>query len=273
MTDGLGDLIGRGREAEVYAWKDGQVLKLFIRSMPREAVERQAWMAGIASEAGVATPAVIETVEIDGRQGIVFERVEGPSMLARLAAGPWRFGKLARQMAELQVAIHDCRAPELDSPRGSVTEAIHRAETLDAGIKETILRRLEALSEGDRLCHGDFHPDNVILSAGGAVIIDWSNGFVGNPLADVARTWLLSRMAVPPPGTNLANRLMIAVFRAVFYRIYLKRYRQLRPFTDEELGAWKAPMVAIRLAMEDIPEERRGLTDYLERALDGRESG
>jgi len=36
------------------------------------------------------------------------------------------------------------------------------------------------------VAHGDFHPLNVILSATGPVVIDWSNAAEGSPLADVA---------------------------------------------------------------------------------------
>jgi tRNA A-37 threonylcarbamoyl transferase component Bud32 len=36
------------------------------------------------------------------------------------------------------------------------------------------------------VAHGDFHPLNVILSQAGPVVIDWSNGSEGDPLADVA---------------------------------------------------------------------------------------
>lgn len=271
MTGELGQLIGRGREAEIHAWKDGQVLKLFFPSMPREAVEQQAQVARIASEAGVPTPAVGEIVEVDGRCGVVFERVEGPSMLAQAVTHPWQLRRLARQWAELQAVIHACKASELGSLKEAIRGAIEGSEALDAAVRQAVLRRLERLPDGDRLCHGDFHPDNIILSPRGPVVIDWSNGLRGDPLADVARTWLLADMAAVP--ADMKGRWLIAVFRAAYYRLYLRRYRQLRPFADEELAAWQLPIVAARLAAEDIPEERARLTEYLERALDGRESG
>ena len=75
MTDELGQLIGRGATAELYAWREDQVLKLFFPSWPRIAVEMEVQAARVASEAAVPTPAVGEIVELDGRYGIVFERV------------------------------------------------------------------------------------------------------------------------------------------------------------------------------------------------------
>jgi aminoglycoside phosphotransferase (APT) family kinase protein len=40
--------------------------------------------------------------------------------------------------------------------------------------------------EGDRVLHLDLHPGNVMLTADGPMIIDWSNGAAGPPGADIA---------------------------------------------------------------------------------------
>ena len=54
--------------------------------------------------------------------------------------------------------------------------------------------RAEVFEWGDRLCHNDFHPDNIIFRTpeeGGPVIIDWERAGVGDPIADVAGTrWM-----------------------------------------------------------------------------------
>jgi uncharacterized protein (TIGR02172 family) len=271
MTNGIGKLIGQGRAAEVCAWGEGSVLKLFLPSWPREAVEGEAQVARVAHDAGVPTPAVGEIVELDGRYGVEFDRIDGPSMLGGVMTHPWQLFRVTRQSAELQAAIHECRAPELRSLKDIIRGAITASDVLDTGLKQVVLQRLEQLPDGDRLCHGDFHPDNIIMSPDGPAVIDWSNGLRGDPLADVARTWLLIRLGEPIPGTR--GQWLIALFRAAFYRLYLRRYRQLHPFADEDLAAWQLPMVALRLAAEDIPEERGRMMDYIERALDGRAAG
>lgn len=271
MTDKLGQLIGQGREAEIYAWGEDQVLKLFYSSMPRKATEAEARAARVADEAGVPTPAVGDTIEVDGRCGVVFERIDGPSMQAQLLTRPWQISRLAKHLAELQAAIHACKAPGLLSLKDEIRERIEDADA-DAGLKEAVLRRVEPLPDGDYLCHGDYHTGNVIISPHGPMVIDWSCGRRGNPLADIARTWLTTCMSAPTADTSVMGRRLIAVFRGVFYRLYLRRYRQLHPFTDEELAAWKLPTVALRLAREDIPEERQRMMGYIERVMDGWQS-
>jgi thiamine kinase-like enzyme len=52
--------------------------------------------------------------------------------------------------------------------------------------------KLQSLPRGKALCHGDFNPTNVIITPKGDWrVIDWSHVRLGDPLADVARTYLL----------------------------------------------------------------------------------
>jgi hypothetical protein len=93
--------IARGRTAEIYAWQDGTVLKLFYEWCPSQWVQAEIRTARIVSETGLPTPRLLDTAEVNGRQGIVFERVEGPSMLRALSARPWmvRTGQVSGRCA------------------------------------------------------------------------------------------------------------------------------------------------------------------------------
>ncbi len=47
---------------------------------------------------------------------------------------------------------------------------------------------IEAAGFPETLVHGDFHPGNVALTANGAVVFDWSDSAIGNPVVEAA-TW------------------------------------------------------------------------------------
>jgi aminoglycoside phosphotransferase (APT) family kinase protein len=144
--------------------------------------------------------------------------------------------------------------------------AIRRAEALPAHLKQAALQALERLPGGDALCHGDFHPDNVIMLPRGPVIIDWIAATSGNPLGDVARTSLLLRLGDLPPG--MPGRKRIEAMRSRFHRTWLQRYLQLRPASRRELAAWELPVAAARLN-EDIPGEQTTLLGMVEAAVSG----
>ena len=161
---GLGPLIGTGRTAEVFAWGDGQVLKLYRAGMPAQWVADEARVGRIVVDAGLAAPAVGDIVELDGRLGVVYERLDGPSMLDYMAGHPAEIPTLGRQFAELHAQMHDCNRPELPSQRAGFVAAIEYAPHLSAALKQAALRQLNRLADGQAVCHGDYHPGNLVMT-------------------------------------------------------------------------------------------------------------
>ena len=265
MTVEKGPMIARGRTAEIFEWKGNRVLKLFLEGFPAAIVQREAQVTEAVYKAGVPVPAVEGLVEVDGRVGIVFERVEGPTMLEDMMFRPWKLARHARTMAELQAEMHSREISELPSLREDLEEVVRNQAGMPKNVRQALEDALR-LPDGNSVLHGDFHPDNVIMSSRGPVIIDWPEAKRGNPLADAARTWLLIRMGTPPPGTRMQS--IIKLIRRWFYSMFIKHYRELRPYSEQDLEAWRLPVVAARLFFESIPEERRHLTIFLESHLE-----
>ena len=138
----------------------------------------------------------------------------------------------------------------LYGPRGSLTqraqleEWVRHATNLSAARKEAARRQLAASGEGDRLCHGDFHPGNILLSPRGPIIIDWETATRGHPLADVAATSVLFECANLPLTTSLHARVLMKLFRNLLHSAYLKRYLQLRGGSLVEIALWRVPQRA-----------------------------
>jgi uncharacterized protein (TIGR02172 family) len=253
-----GPRIGVGRTAEVYAWGDDQILKLYRADMPREWVEHEARIGQIVADAGVHAPAIGDIVEVDGRLGIIYERITGPAMLDALAHQPWRLPSLARQFAQVHATMHTCLRPELPSQHQSLSRAVEYAPGLDDGTRQRILAALDRPPDGESVCHGDYHPGNIILSPRGPVVIDWMTACHGNAVADVARTVLLLRIGALPEGTPLAQRVMTPLIRRAFLATHLKAYRALRSLSEVEIEAWLPILAAARLN-EGIDAEKTQL--------------
>jgi uncharacterized protein (TIGR02172 family) len=250
----LGDPIALGRTAALYDWDADQVLKLFFEPFGEGAARYESRIAHIVHRAGLPVPAVGEIVEIDGRYGLVYEKVRGRSMMEHLGARPWTLFQAARELARLQAEMHGVVAiPELPSQHRRLREKIEEAVSLDATLRTAALAALASLPPGDRLCHGDFHPGNVLFTADGPVIIDWIDAARGSPDADLARSLLLMDLAPLPPGTPA--RMVTAALRGAFRRVYLRRYSELCPTDRSTLERWSAVNAAARLS-EGVQEER-----------------
>lgn len=248
-------MIGQGESGEVYAWEKGQVLKLYREAYPRQKMEREAHAAQIIHNHGLPVPAFRGTVEVDGRYGIIYERVIGTPMMDTLVNRPTTALRLIRTLAELQVDIHRRTTIEgLPTQPQMLRDKILSVEPelLPPEARDSVLERLDQMPVGNQLCHGDFHPDNVILTETGPVIIDWSSATNGNPLGDVAFSSLILSKATPPDGKPLP--WILDLFRQWFHGRYLKRYFQLHPGGQEEFEQWLIINAAVRLS-EGIPGE------------------
>jgi aminoglycoside phosphotransferase (APT) family kinase protein len=254
-------LIGKGFMSEVYAWGEGRVLKLFYSWVPAFKAAREYKATRVVHAAGIPVPACHELIEIEGRQGIVFERIDGVTMMRYVRTKPWTMFQLTRQLAELHARIHRAECPiDLPSQREWIAT---RIEALDLGEAEkaAIHRNLAALPDGSAICHGDFHPENVLLTSRGPVIIDWDSATRGHPLGDLACTSRLFRNAGLPPGAPSFMHLLVKCSRRVLHRTYLKRYLQVHAGTREEIESWRKT-IAAALGPWRIPDQIAGGAPY-----------
>lgn len=251
--------IAEGREAEIFAWRDGAVLRLLRNPNARHQVEWEAAAMRAAQSSGARVPSVHEVVEVEGRPGLVMERVEGKDYLTLLGQKPWRVLGAARVLGEVHARLHEARAPDnIPELKATLRGRIERSDRVPQELKPVALEALERLPDGNAICHGDYHPANLIVSSAEPAVIDWTNVTRGDADADVGRTLLLLRLGEPPPGTPLLVRLPAPVGRRVMVWGYLRSYRRLRPVDVEAVARWEPPLAAARLT-EGIKSERAAL--------------
>lgn len=105
-----------------------------------------------------------------------------------IASKPWRVKKEAQRLAELHKSIQQKVDFKLPNCKTRLKDNISKTELLQDDVKTRLYKYIDELEEDNILCHGDFHPDNVLITKDGEIIIDWMTATQGNPLADIART-------------------------------------------------------------------------------------
>lgn len=262
-----GALIGKGMTAEVFEWGKDRVLKLYFGIFSKSWIEYEAKIGKAVHEAGVPSPAVFEMVDVDGRKGIIFERIFGKTMLRHIQTEPWKLYYFAQRLAGLQFKIHQCSAMNLPSQKERF-EVIIKSSSKVLGDKEKrILNYIESLPDGGSVCHGDFHFNNIIVSGNELVPIDWTNAYKGNPLGDVARTCLMMISPSNPAGTTDIMAMLSEYTKWLIYWAYLNEYMRLSKVSFEDIDAWILPVAAAKIR-DKIPGEEKWLMDIISNRLD-----
>lgn len=234
------ELVGRGGTSDVFAWDDGRVLKLFHGGFPRSRIENEFRVSRALHSAGLKVPEAFDVVEAEERVGIIFERIDGISMLRFVERKPWKLFYAARLLAELHAHVHGHQAPaELPTQREQIKTWLAAAEDFSEGERIAAETSLAALPDGGILCHGDFHPTNIIFSEHGPVIIDWIGATRGHGYADVARTSVMFQSADLPKESSVLIRLMFWFARRLLHNTYLRRYLQICGGTRNDIEQWR----------------------------------
>jgi thiamine kinase len=232
--------------------------------MPASDADREADVTTLVRALGLPVPQAFGRVDVDGRPGVIFQRVEGRPLLDLVLQDPVHAMEAARTLAQLHAAVHEVIAPTLPRLRDRLGHRINEATALPPARREAALNMLHDLPDGGRLCHGDFHPANVLLTESGPVIIDWLDATSGQPLADVARILLLIRFAGLPDSPEL--RPLTTSLRDQFAAAYLAGYRGIQPAPEETLNQWLVVAAAARLA-DGIAAEHDTLLSLLATAF------
>lgn len=239
------DRIGAGRSSEVFAEGPDRVVKLYRQPFEPEAVANELAASRLAHGFGLPVPEAFGLVGRAGRTGILFVRLDGPPMTARYACNPLGLLLALRRVARIQHAIHACPAPGLPSLHALLRRQIAGARVPEP-LRQAALAALDRLPAGDRLCHGDVHPGNVIATRAGLQLIDWQKAAAGDPAADVARSELVLRYGRFGPAwfsrlgpVRLARRLIAAW--------YVASYRAASGLPREAIAAWRLPVAVSRL--------------------------
>jgi hypothetical protein len=251
--------IAEGREAEMFAWEGGRVLRLYRGTFSRGEPEHQARLLDIAARCGIRVPAQYGLVEVDGRQGIVLEKLDGPDLLTEIGAKPWRLFADGAVWGRLHAEINSKQAPlDLEPTRSRYRQRIENSPLVPDEFRGPALARLESLPDGDRLNHGDFHPANIMRDSGGFAAIDWSNTTRGPAEADYIRSYMICTIGDLPPGSPLLIRTLARFGRRILRNSYNRAYRSVLKPDPHAVEAWRLPVLVGRLT-EGIEPERKAL--------------
>lgn len=245
-------LIAEGHWGRVFDLGDSRVAKYFRADAHPMSIKLEAEVANVAFALGVPTPKPI-SFETEPEKGfIIFERVDGETLAQHILPRPWRIIWATKEMAKILAKTHSVQISGVHSVKSHFEERIQRATELTDVQKNKALEILSKLEDGDRLCHTDYHPGNVMVEGQICKVIDWGGATQGHPMADLTHTYVLNKVDGVLEEFSWAQRTLILAMRRLYVELFLLfyakysgyRYRQIKA----EIKRWIIPVAAARLA-------------------------
>lgn len=255
--------IAAGRTSVVIEHGDDHVVKLLRPGFDTASIEREASLMSAARDAGAPVPASHGQIEVDGRPGLILDRVDGELLSDEIALDPMRYRQWARTLAATHADILSRSSSDLPRRIDLLAEQIERAD-VEPRIRSAALDVLGKAPDGDTVLHGDFHPGNLFVTRTDPVVIDWADAARGHPSADIARTlWLLTGTETPGEGLN---RRVVDRLRKGFVKQYLTRVTRTLGVNRRLVEAWRLPILTARVS-EGIESEEATITAELRRLI------
>ena len=174
-------------------YRDGDLaIKVFDPDYLRTDVLNEALNQARAEKTEIYVPKIYEVTKHDGRWAIISEFIEGETLSHLMRDTPEKFDDYMEFFVKLQAQVHAQKSPMLSRMRDKLRMRLSALEDLDATTRFDLIFRLEDMPRYNAVCHGDFHPSNIIIKSDGTpYILDWSHAVQGNAAGDMAITYLM----------------------------------------------------------------------------------
>lgn len=170
---------GEGAQADAYNCisDQGLMLKLYNEKTPEGLAAKHMKVTESIQKLGLKTPSVYELVTCEGRQGIIFERLQNKKSLNRIMADdPAKIEACAELFAGTLKMIHGTEVDTSVFPaRSQLMKGLMTAAHQNKVINDAQYERVMASMEGtdvNRAVFGDANGGNMVLSNGELYIID-----------------------------------------------------------------------------------------------------
>lgn len=182
--------IGTGAQADVYLYNN-KAIKIFRKGYDKSFVFYEAMITSLVENGEVPIAKVHEVLRIDGKLALSMDYISGVTLNELFKSDVDNVNKYLEIMVGLQIKVH---SQKVDLPirlNNRLKEQITGNKDISHYKKQRLTKILEGLPDGNNLCHGDFHWNNIINHGSEYYIIDWIDAAIGCVNADACRTYML----------------------------------------------------------------------------------
>ncbi len=260
-------VLGAGATATVYLQNENRILKVFNSNYSFESVKYEAFLSSEINKTSIKAPTYYDMISIENKNVIVSEYVPGKLLINQFVESDF-FSciKLIKRMVATQKEIHRAKNDAITSEIARYTYLISNSG-LEESKQQQLLALLKKQRQSDSVCHGDFHPGNIIINSSDTLYtIDWMNCYHGNFEGDVCRSYLTLITPFDPFNLSPVKKVLFQFYKRIIGRVYLHEYLRKTDLRRRDITRW-IPIVAAGRLADNVPNEREWLTKIIDRNM------
>lgn len=223
------EVVGQGATSKTY--REGKVaIKLYEKALSDE-VDREVQLQRFAYNSGLPVPVVYGIRKLNEHAVALDMAYIAGQPLMQPGMDKDKRNNAIHALVMLQCKVHQVHACGLPKLTDRLMWKIKTTQYLEEPQKTNLLSLLARLNnDSDNLCHGDFHPHNILYDGCKHWIIDWVDATAGNPFADACRTYLIFKQHLSRSAG-----------------IYLRAFCKATNSKQDDVLAWQPIIAAARL--------------------------
>jgi uncharacterized protein (TIGR02172 family) len=255
--------IAAGGQAEIYDLNNGKVLRLLYKKEDKYLIDYEFKSLQIVKRNGLFVPDVFEIVDVNDRPGLIMEKIDGITMTKLFQIKPTSLFKKVKELSVIHFKLNKIKAPEgfMDLKK-RIKFLVEKSSFINSEKKDFVSNILEQLPDGDKLCHGDFHPGNIIIKNNKPYIIDWCGVTKADPIADVAHTYLIFKNMPRLPNSSFVSFRIMKLAGYLASKTYLKSYND--KIDTNIFSKWLLVRAAERTFYGE-PSEKQSLVRFIDK--------
>lgn len=177
--------IAEGNTAEIFEYEENKIIKLYKKNFPKEAVLKEFSNTLRINRLGLPSPKAFRIFFQAEKYAAIYEKIDGKP-LDQLTDEFSKTEEIIKSF-ELQKKINSIQTEDFDSYKNFLFSYIKEKNNPE---NFEIIRKIKHLPDGNHLCHGDFHPQNILIEKDGSLCpIDFMNTTTGPVEFDIAWTY------------------------------------------------------------------------------------
>lgn len=181
-------VIGKGANGIIYRYDAETIVKVYFQADALPDIQRERELARKALVMGINTAIPYDVVRVGDGYGTVMELLEASSLSKMIQADPEHLEKPLDIFVGLLRQIHETQMEPGSLPDMKALAqkwADFDRDYLPEEISGKLCALVEAVPERNTMLHGDYHPNNIMMRDGEAILIDMDTLCMGHPVFEL----------------------------------------------------------------------------------------